>query len=143
MNGWIGVDLDGTLAHYEKWEGAHMVGKPVEPMLDRVRAWLEEGLEVRIFTARIHPIDQCVHPGEMLRFIPEDDRGREAVAALRAVQEWCVSYLGRELPVTNVKDYGMVELWDDRCIPVERNTGRRLDPEPQGALFVELPKERK
>ena len=26
--------------------------------------------------------------------------------------------------VTNIKDFAMVELWDDRCIRVEPNTGR-------------------
>ena len=26
--GWIGVDLDGTLAHYDKWRGVEHVGDP-------------------------------------------------------------------------------------------------------------------
>jgi hypothetical protein len=26
-NGWIGVDFDGTLAHYDRWEGPEHVVK--------------------------------------------------------------------------------------------------------------------
>jgi hypothetical protein len=26
--------------------------------------------------------------------------------------------------VSNVKDYGMYELWDDRAVTVEKNTGK-------------------
>lgn len=46
--GWIGVDLDGTLAHYDKWIGPEHIGEPIAPMVDRVRAWLGQGIEVRI-----------------------------------------------------------------------------------------------
>lgn len=37
MNGgaWIGVDLDGALAHYEGWKGAHHIGAPLAPMVER------------------------------------------------------------------------------------------------------------
>ena len=126
--GWIGVDLDGTLAHYEKWVHAGHVGAPVSKMVARVKGWLEDGWEVRVFTARIYPINDVIHPGDILRFQPADDREREAVTALRAVQDWCLAHVGRVLPVTNVKDYGMVELWDDRCVQVQPNKG-----EPVGA----------
>lgn len=27
-NGWIGVDLDGTLAHYDGWNGIHVLYLP-------------------------------------------------------------------------------------------------------------------
>lgn len=36
-SGWIGVDLDGTLAHYDSWRGVDHIGAPVIPMLDRVK----------------------------------------------------------------------------------------------------------
>ena len=51
MRGWIGVDLDGTLAEYHGWNGS--IGKPIAPMVDRVKRWLAEGVEVRIMTARV------------------------------------------------------------------------------------------
>ena len=40
--GWIGVDLDGTLAHYNGWKGIEHVGDPVPAMIDRVRCPLGE-----------------------------------------------------------------------------------------------------
>lgn len=124
--GWVGVDLDGTLAHYDGWVSSSHVGEPVPAMLQRVKLWLAAGEEVRIFTARIHPIDGCVMPGEMLMFQPATPRDRDAVLALRAIQDWCLAWLGVVLPVTNVKDYGMKELYDDRCVQVELNTGKLI-----------------
>ena len=102
--GWIGVDLDGTLAEYDSWKGAQDIGKPIEAMCWRVRKWLSEGKDVRIFTARA-----CV---------PE---------LIPVVEAWCLEQFGKELPVTNVKDFGMIELWDDRAIQVIANKGKRAD----------------
>lgn len=53
MNGWIAVDLDGTLAEYTTWQGVTHIGKPIPAMVDRIKMWLDEGIEVRIFTARM------------------------------------------------------------------------------------------
>lgn len=52
-NGWIGVDLDGTLAHYDTWEKWNVFGPPIRLMVNRVRKWLDEGKTVKIFTARV------------------------------------------------------------------------------------------
>ena len=101
--GWIGVDLDGTLAHYDEWRGLDHIGPPVRVMLNRVKAWLAAGETVKIFTARA-----CV---------PE---------AVEAVEVWCWVHVGQKLEVTNVKDFAMIELWDDRCVQVIKNTGRRM-----------------
>ena len=110
MNGWIGVDFDGTLARYDDWarHGAHP-GPPIPRMLERVQLWLAQGLDVRIFTARVGS--------------PDPDEVHEQRAIVRA---WCRAHLGRELPVTACKDFGMVALYDDRAIAVETNTGRIL-----------------
>ncbi|MEI8285241.1 MAG: hypothetical protein WCG52_09650, partial [bacterium] len=48
--GWIGVDLDGTLAEFIG--DMSFIGEPIMPMLNRVKTWLANGREVRIFTAR-------------------------------------------------------------------------------------------
>lgn len=48
---WIGVALDGILAEYHGWVGIHHIGKPIKPMVDRVRAWILDGKRVKIFTA--------------------------------------------------------------------------------------------
>jgi hypothetical protein len=106
VSGWIGVDLDGTLAVYDGWQGADHIGDPVPAMVARVRRWLTEGVDVRIFTARV---------------------SHERDAVLPVIEEWCREHLGRVLPVTNTKDYGMVELWDDRAVQVVPNTGQRVD----------------
>lgn len=102
--GYILVDLDGTLAEYGGRKGPDHIGLPVPKMLRRVKRWLKEGEDVRIFTARAS--------------IPEQ---------IPPVQAWCLEHLGVILPVTNVKDFGMSELWDDRAIQVIANTGERAD----------------
>jgi hypothetical protein len=116
-DGWIGVDFDGTLAVYNEWVSASHCGEPIMPMVNRVRKWIEEGRNVRIFTARVY-----APPNKALR-------QKEAAIAMLAIQEWCLKYLGKELPVTCVKDFAMIELWDDRCVQLERNTGVRLEAE--------------
>lgn len=99
--GWIAVDLDGTLAHYDGWRGPHHIGPPIADMATRVRRWLEEGRDVRIFTARV----------------------ADGPLAVAEVEAWSLLHLGRRLVVTNVKDRFMIELWDDRAVQVVRNTG--------------------
>lgn len=103
MGGWIGVDLDGTLAHYVGWKGENYIGEPIPLMITRVKNWLAQGKQVKIFTARAHYQDRA------------------------AINEWCLEHIGQVLEVTATKDFGMVELWDDRAIQVETNTGRRID----------------
>ena len=107
-SGWIGVDLDGTLAHYDTWRGPNYIGPPVKPMLDRVKAWLEGDVEVRIFTARVCS-DQ-----------PEDQRQ----IAYGAIGQWCLEHIGQILTITAEKDWHMIQFWDDRAVSVEFNTGR-------------------
>ena len=34
----------------------------------------------------------------------------------KIIKRWCKQHIGRELEVTNVKDFGMIELWDDRAV---------------------------
>jgi len=106
--GWIGVDLDGTLAQYHGWKGIRHIGPPVPAMLERVKGWLREGVEVRIFTARV-------------------SRRAQRRIAVQAIGDWCQRHGLPRLQVTNVKDFQMIELWDDRAVRVEINVGRRTD----------------
>ncbi len=94
--GWVGVDFDGTLAFYDHYRGDDVVGAPIEPMVRRVRKWLDEGKDVRLFTAR------KPHP---------------------ALRRWMMDNLGKVLPITNVKDSKMIVLYDDRAVQVTRNKG--------------------
>ncbi|MDG4856420.1 hypothetical protein [Mesorhizobium sp. WSM4982] len=111
-SGWIGVDLDGTLAAYDGWKGLTHIGKPVPAMVERIKLWLAEGWEVRIFTARV-----------------SDGQDALEVRLFRdTLKRWLLSVGLPPLEVTNVKDFHMVELWDDRAVTVEPNTGRCLVP---------------
>lgn len=103
MSEWIGVDLDGTLAEEHGWVSVGYIGKPVLPMINRVRRWIQEGRDVRIFTARV--------------------AGPDAAEAEKYIEEWCAQNIGCVLPVTNTKDPEMIELWDDRAVKVVLNTG--------------------
>ena len=114
MNGWIGVDLDGTLATYDGWKGPGHIGEPVPLMVERVKQWLSEGKDVRIFTARVS------HDGTEASKLDADK-------AWAAIVKWCHTHLGQSLRITNIKDYAMIELWDDRAVQVVPNTGRRAD----------------
>lgn len=111
--GWIGVDLDGTLAEYHGWDGGN-IGKPIPEMVERVKGWLAEGIEVRIVTARVAPGPDV--NGDL--FERNEQHGK--------IGEWCEQHIGVTLPVTCVKDFAMIELWDDRAVRVEKNTGRRI-----------------
>ena len=108
MTGWIAVDLDGTLAEYYGWKGVEHIGKPIPLLVDRVKRWLAEGKDVRIFTARI----TCF-----------EDPTKQLTDAREYIQAWCLEHIGKILPVVNVKDQHMIQLWDDRCVRVEINTG--------------------
>lgn len=108
---WIGVDLDGTLAAdtgRQLWdsEGRPRIGAPVPEMVARVKAWLAKGFTVKIFTARA-----------------------SSGVQVAAIRQWLARRGLPDLEVTNVKDFNMVMLWDDRCVQVERNSGRPVAPE--------------
>lgn len=112
MSPWIGVDLDGTLAEYNGWVAPDQIGKPIPRMVELVKRWLDEGKDVRIFTARVGVIEG------------DSNATPEIVALVRpAIDKWCQEVFGRTLPITCTKDYGMVELYDDRCKQVIPNTG--------------------
>lgn len=118
MSGWIGVDLDGTLAEYDGWKGETHIGDPVPAMAFRVRKWLADGRTVKIFTARVG------NAGAVLNL---DGTVRDTEAVRNVIQDWTHTHFGVRLPVTAEKDFGMIELWDDRCVQVEANTGKRMD----------------
>jgi len=117
-SGWIGVDLDGTLARYDGWTGQYSIGAPVPRMVERVREWLQQGVEVRIFTARV---------STGLRNLDGSEFDLEGIR--KAIEDWCERHVGQRLPVTCQKDYAMLELWDDRAVQVIPNTGERVVPE--------------
>jgi hypothetical protein len=98
----IAVDFDGTLAHYTGFKGSAVLGKPVPGMVARVQQALQAGKRVVVFTARVHGDDGTI---------------------AKLIQAWCKQYIGQELPVTNVKDPSITEIWDDRAKSVVKNKG--------------------
>jgi hypothetical protein len=104
---WIGVDLDGCLA-YDDDNWSDDIGAPIPEMVARVRNWLVEGKDVRIMTARVN----------------RAANGSKVAGQMKKIEAFCIEQFGRPLPVTCAKDPFMAELWDDRCVRVERNTGR-------------------
>jgi hypothetical protein len=101
--GWIGVDLDGTLAYDSPGASAFEIGDPVPAMLERVRVMLDRKMRVKIFTARASDTEQ-----------------------LAIIRKWLAKQGLPELEITNIKDYNMIRLYDDRCVQVETNTGRLI-----------------
>ncbi len=111
--GWIGVDLDRTLAHHAEGTGAPVPGEPIRPMVARVKRWLEQGHDVRIFTARVQR-QLGTHCADWA------EANRQQVLLIDA---WCSEHLGRTLPITNCKDMHLWVLFDDRACHVTPNTG--------------------
>ncbi len=112
---WIGVDFDGTLATFGcNWsEDYRATGQPIPAMVERVKQWIADGEDVRIFTARM----DCYHP--LFKDLTVECVKRPIIA-------WCLAHIGCELPVTNVKDYFCKAIYDDRAIGVEKDTGRLI-----------------
>jgi hypothetical protein len=133
-NGWIGVDLDGTLFHYEKWVGWNVFGEPIQPMVDRVRQWLNEGKEVRIVTARVG-LPTHVSGGRNYYRVSAEKSCRVTKMKfsdsmmVAAIQKHLVKHDLPALPVQCYKDVNMIEFWDDRAVQVVPNTGRTLAEE--------------
>ncbi len=98
---WVGVDLDGTLAVWDGGASLDRIGPPVPEMLSYVQRMTENGIRVKIFTARAGDPKQ----------VPK-------------IQKWLEKNGLPHLEITNVKDYSMERLYDDRAIQVEANTGR-------------------
>ena len=107
---WIGVDLDGTLAHYDKWEGPHKIGKPIKKMAAKVNSWHKQGKIVKIITARV---------GNQPKRYVDYVTGK--------IHEWLELNGMPRLEVTATKDLGMVEMYDDRCVQIVPNTGMPLE----------------
>lgn len=107
--GYILVDFDRTLAHYESWEkNGKALGLPIRPMVERVTRWLLDGMEVKIFTARASV---------------NNPRQKEDI---EAIESWCMEEIGECLEVTNEKDFDCLAIIDDLAVSVVPNTGEAL-----------------
>lgn len=123
QNGWIAVDFDGTLAVYPC--DFPEVGPPIVPMVDRVKGWIAEGQDVRIFTARVH--DGRNDPAWAASVAEHGHTPDSWIADQRGkIENFCIAQFGVPLPITCEKDFLMIQLWDDRCVQLAPNTGEPL-----------------
>lgn len=104
------TDLD-VLQHFQSVFGCgniyeHRAEFRKKHKVAKVKGWLADEREVKIFTARVSG--------------PEGPELDEVVAE---IERWCEQHIGQVLPITCTKDYGMIELWDDRAVQVVPNTG--------------------
>jgi hypothetical protein len=105
MRPWYGFDLDGCLAYHKPGGGVDTVGEPIAPMVQMAKTLLAAGKECRIVTARVSP--------------EWDDRPQQTAM----IQDWCEKHIGQRLIVQSHKNGGMITLYDDRAIGIQRNTG--------------------
>ena len=114
--GWVGVDLDGTLAMYHGFKGYEDIGEPIPAMMARVKSWIAAGIDVRIFTAR----------------------ASDGPIATRPIARWLKRQGLPALRITNVKDADCVEVWDDRAVTVVSNTGEPAGGAGETSRIAEL-----
>ena len=129
--GWIGFDLDGTLAKYDGWNGIDHIGEPIEPMVSLIKVLHAEGKTVKILTARVAPRPNAeTKPNPYLEnhWCIENPDGmpwakKGPWTALEFIQDWCYHFLGFVPEIVYQKDSLMLDLYDDRCHQVIPNTG--------------------
>ena len=108
---WIGVDFDKVLAHYEDGDiekyGKDYLGEPIPKMVNKVKEMLDEGEDVRIFSARAADANK-------------DPRLKEVF------DRWMEKNLGKILPMTNIKDHNVKVWYDDKARRIKANKGKRI-----------------
>lgn len=105
----IAVDFDRTLSYYEgskTWK-MYEFGPPIPAMYFRVKEWVALGHTVVIFTARVAP--------HGLNYDIEGVR--------KAIQDWLEAHDLPRLEVTCIKDPSIDQIWDDKAVSVQENSG--------------------
>ncbi len=132
MQGWYGIDLDGTLAEvYWGRDGVKFdpakIGAPIPRMIAAVQQLLDAGEKVKIFTARVYcpPRPENLH--DTIATENWIARKNEAESARIAINVFTHEHFGQVLESTCVKDFGMIACWDDRSKQVVPNTGIFLE----------------
>ena len=146
-SGWIGHDLDGSLAHYIKKQWPE-IGEPLPAGVERIERLMGLGYEVRIFTARVNDLYHFVSTIEPTaiagcdseevfeRFLDNDPNndwwGREIKTDLeqrKRIGDWTEKVFGVRLRATNMKDFHCICVYDDRGVGLQENTGVLLGPD--------------
>lgn len=106
VEAWDGYDLDRTLVLHDKMDDVLELGKPIMPMIEHMKKTIKGGRKVKIFTARVSFADERINN-----------------AVRKVIQDYFFKLVGVMLEVTNIKDQGMRNLYDDRAYHVVPNEG--------------------
>ena len=99
------IDLDGTLAYYERWGEKGEIGEPVPLIKNWIRYWLYKGIEIVVFTARAYSQEN-----------------------IKRVRTWLImNGLPADLKITNIKGLDCDLLFDNNAREVINNTGQIVD----------------
>jgi hypothetical protein len=110
VQGWIGFDLDATIAKYYNGQSKNVVGKLIDGEATKLlKKFLKEGKRCKIVTARVG-----------------SGTPKEIAQQTKLVEKWTLKFFGVKLPVVAHKDSAMIMLYDDRATGVEPNTGKLL-----------------
>ena len=95
------------MAYYDGiWRGIEHIGKPIKPMIEFVKDLVPQDKKIKIFTARAKNQDTIPY-----------------------IHKWLKENDLPEFEVTNEKDFGMIMLYDDRCMQVITNSGEIVKKE--------------
>jgi hypothetical protein len=128
--GWYGFDIDATLAYYDFWKGPDHIGEPILLMVEKLKEHLAKGDNVKIFTARV-AVTGGWSPYSCQYASTEFARHQTEV-----IEAWCLKHIGVILPITAVKDFSCIAIYDDRAKQVVPNTGVLV--EEQATLYRQL-----
>jgi hypothetical protein len=112
---WDGYDFDKTLFTHESGTGNFSVlsfGEPIMPMIEHLKANVASGKKCKVFTARVSYADERIN-----------------AVVRKHIQAHVLKHAGVEVEVTNIKDVGMRNLFDDRAFHVVPNKGIIVGPE--------------
>jgi len=100
---WVGFDFDGTLVEFPAPGEPH--GRDIPTMVNLLRLFLDNGIQVKIFSARArNPVSKSI------------------------VQFWLDSRGLQNVPITDTKDFFMAALFDD--LAITSRAGTLLTPIP-------------
>ena len=108
--GWVGFDLDGTIAQYTTFQGWDKIGPPVPGFVNLIKKLRALGVQCKILTARASAESRALN-----------DITFEQVE--KVIQDWTEKYIGERLPVVTEKGAAMICFFDDSAIQVDKNTG--------------------
>lgn len=137
--GWIGFDLDGTLARYDGWKGIDNIGTAIKPMVDLMKRLHNQGVGVKVLTARVSPRPNpetrpnpygVGHIPNYAKPLIDGDTSFYDQAnwiASNFISDWCIANLGFLPRITHEKDHLMITLYDDRVKQVVPNIGLTVE----------------